>query len=78
MSYSSFFDCGEQQDFSSDDVDWHDLDLDSLDPEEREALREEYLEEMALRLLLEEEEGRDEHRRADLAGWATPEDEIPF
>ena len=76
--YSSFYDCGEQQDFSGDDIDWHNIDWDNIDPEEREELREEYLEEMALRMLLEEEEGLDRYRRADLEGWATPDDEIPF
>ena len=75
--YSSLFDCGEQQDFSGDDTDWHNLDWD-LDPAEREALLDEYNEEMALRLLLDEQDARDEYRRDDLAGWATPEDEIPF
>jgi hypothetical protein len=75
--YSSFFDCGEQQDFSDDEIDWHDLDWD-LDPEERLALLDEYNEEMAWRVLLDEQDARDEYRRADLAGWATPDDEIPF
>lgn len=74
--YSSFFDCGEQVDFSDDDIDWHGLDWD-LDPEDYEAQLDAYNEEMAWRCL-EEEAGRDEYRRADLEGWATPDDEIPF
>ena len=77
MSYSSFYDCGEQQDFSGDDVDWHDLDWD-LDAEDFESLLDEYNEEMAWRLLEEEQDARDEYRHADLEGWATPEGEIPF